>query len=383
MASIIVNRHGIMAIDFWYQCKRHRYSTDLPDTKPNRLKATRIKQAIEYDISNNKLDIARYFQNIKADGSKADTLSDFFDYYIKEKSIRPSSWKNLHSIWERHLKPYFGHWHLQDINRHEILVFRNTLIGRELAPSTINLIMVHLASILSRAHDEGRIKTYPMRKMGHLDPGEDKIDPFSFDELNHLLGFLAKKKPEYYPLVSIWAACGPRRGEILGLKWEDLDYFNATLSINRTLHPKGTEGPPKTKYSRRTIPLRPEVIADFKRQEKYSRLASEYIFTDPLTNKRYKAADIIIDRFKVILRLAGLRYRSPNQLRHTFASLAIGSGESILWVSMMMGHKSSKPTLERYARYIPNLARNDGGAYQANLKKSLFSDPLVTQDVSS
>ena len=56
-------------------------------------------------------------------------------------------------------------------------------------------------------------------------------------------------------------------------------------------------------------------------------------------------------------------------MRHTFATLHIGAGESISWVSKVMGHTSVKITLENYNRYIPNLTRDDGSAFESVLRK--------------
>jgi integrase len=74
--------------------------------------------------------------------------------------------------------------------------------------------------------------------------------------------------------------------------------------------------------------------------------------------------------FKNLLILSGLRDRSPNQLRHTFATLHIAAGENVTWVTKMMGHRNVSTTLERYNISVPNLTRNDGSAFDAALGKS-------------
>jgi integrase len=63
-----------------------------------------------------------------------------------------------------------------------------------------------------------------------------------------------------------------------------------------------------------------------------------------------------------LLKCLGIRYRPPYQMRHTFATLAISTGENINWVGRMLGHKSPVITLERYDRFVPNLTRLDGRA---------------------
>lgn len=379
MAAIRTNRFGILCIDFRYRNRRYVLSTEIKDTKPNRVIVSRKAKAIEYDISLNMLDICKYFPHYKSDKSvTGDTVTDFFDHYIKEKTLKPSSWRNLHWIWRDHISPYFGHLILNDITRHDVLVFKNALIDKGLANTTVNVILEQLASLFTRAHDEGRIKLYPMRKIGKLDSTSEKIDPFSFDELRHFLTYLKDNSSQYYDMIFIWSRCGFRFGEILGLKWDDLDYYNSTISVNRTILNDGSEGTPKTSSSRRSITLRPEVIDAFKRQESRSRMSSEYIFTSHVTGTRFRASKNFYLIFRRLLILARLKVRSPNQLRHTFATLHIAAGESISWVSKMLGHRDVQTTLRRYNKYIPNLTHDDGSAFEKAFQKHQNGDTLVT-----
>lgn len=370
MAAIRANRHGVLSIGFRYRGKRYFLSTGLADTKPNRVQAQRKAKAIEYDISLNRLDVSKYFPHIRIKGNDGNTLADFFEYYVKEKTIRDSSWQNLYWAWDRYIKPYFGGFKLPDIDKHEVMVFRNSLIEKKLAPSSINLLMVQLAGILTRAHEEGKISTYPMKKLGKLAANSERIDPFSFDELRQFLDYLTASKPEYYDMIFIWSHCGFRVGEVLALKWADVDYCNGLVSINATMLNGGEEGPPKTANSRRTIPIRPSVVESFKRQEKRSRMACDYVFPNPLTGNRYNMPIVFWRRFKNLLKLSLLKDRSPNQLRHTFATLHIAAGENVTWVAEMMGHRNVATTLERYNKFRPNLTRNDGSAFDAALGKS-------------
>jgi integrase len=329
-----------------------------------------MAKAIEYDVSLHRLDIAKYFPRLKKKAGSSDTLADFFDYYTSEKHIRESSWRNLNWAWNTHIKPHFGHLKMSAIDKHEILVFRNKLIEAEFSANTVNLIMVQLSGMLLRAHEAGRMDTYPAKGLGRLPINRDKINPFTVEELTHFLHFLEEHKPQYYDMIFIWSMLGFRSGEILALKWDDVDYFNSCVSIKSTLLLTGKEGEPKTPSSRRTIPMRPNTIAAFKRQEKRSRMAGDYVFPNPNTGKRYPTAGGFLRSFKVLLQLAGLKYRSPNQLRHTFATLAIASGENVLWVAEMMGHTDGSMVQKRYSKYRPNLTRKDGDAFESIMEKS-------------
>ncbi len=83
-----------------------------------------------------------------------------------------------------------------------------------------------------------------------------------------------------------------------------------------------------------------------------------------------------------MLKRLGIRYRPPYQMRHSFATLAISSGENINWVARMLGHKSPVMTLEKYNRFVPNLTRADGQALLhmgAKMKRSGVSEKFLQE----
>lgn len=373
MAAIRVGRFGHLYIDFWYRGKRKRLSTGLKDTLINRRKVALKAKAIEHDIKiSRKLDIHKYFPKVmdQREATGRQTLAQFFEFYVAEKTIRQTSMASLMSCWERHIEPYFGQWPLVEITKHEVLVFRNWLLEeKKLANSSVNLFMTQLAGILIRAHQEGLIPTYPMKSIGQLDVEKNKIAPFSFEELKAVLTCAKEKMPELHDMLLIWSRLGFRKGEILALKWANLDYLNATIDVRATINSLGGENLPKTKQSIRTLHLTPEVLAAFRSQEKRSRMLSEYIFPDPATGKRYANAKAFQKMFTRLLVLARVKHRGPNQMRHTFATLHIAAGENITWVSSMLGHRSVATTMEHYNKHIPNLTRNDGSAFERAFKE--------------
>jgi integrase len=377
MAEIRTNQYNVLLIDFRYKNKRHVLSTGLKDTKPNHRLVSLKCKAVEYDIKLDKLDISRYFPQYKKESSNGNTLAEFFEYYKKEKSIRASSFSNLLWAWNEYINPYFGHYKLPDIVKHEILVFRNSVNAR-LKVSSTKSVMTHLAGIMTRAHEEGLIVNYPMKKLGVLQSDTEPIDPFSFDELKHFIDFLTKGNYPEADMVYIWSRCGFRQGEILAQKWDDLDYYKLQINVLRTLVNSGVENPPKTANSKRTLTIRPDVIAAYKRQEKRSRMLGEYIFPNSVTGQRYNFPITFWKRFKYLLNLSGVKYRSPNQLRHTFATLHIAAGENITWVSKMLGHSDVSTTLKRYNKFIPDLTREDGSAFEKAYKDRQNGYSLVT-----
>jgi len=205
------------------------------------------------------------------------------------------------------------------------------------------------------------IESNPCVDIKPLKEPKTNIQPFSFEELSFFIEKLKKVDKEWHDLVIFWSHTGLRPGEMLALKWEDVDFFNKQISIRRT-RTGNRDTTPKTSHSERDISLIDTALDALKRQQERTALKSEYIWPQTWIGH-------FRDRFKTLCRICGLKQRPPSQMRHTFATLHIAAGENPEWVSKTMGHSSLKITLEKYSRYIPNLTRKDGSAFDAILKK--------------
>jgi integrase len=365
-------RGKILYIDFYCYLPDGRKvrcveTTGLIDNQKNRKIAESKNKAIQYELKYGRFDYfhffpygskAKYFENATIDP----LFSEWWDDWLAEKSIRTNTAKGWNSSYRTHIGPYFGHYRLSQISEHEVLIFRKHLESKGLKASSINdKIMKPLRMALLQADRRGILSEFPCKNIRRLKEEIPDIDPFSRDELKQFLQVLEAKKPDYYDMVFIWAYTGLRPGELCALKWKYVDYFTQKLMVRQTMHQSRSEGPPKTPHSVREIDLRPEVMQSLRRQESKTGLMDAYIFmTD--ANKPFTVA-YMRKKFRFLLRLAGLKYRPPKQMRHTFATLHIAFGENISWVSKMLGHSSVEVTLRRYNRFIPNLTREDGSLF--------------------
>lgn len=347
---------------------RCREYTKLEDTKKNRKILESKDKAIQYELAHGRFDYLHFFPH----GSRAKLFrkpschklfSEWWEEWMEEKSVRYNTEKGWKSSYRVHLGPHFGHFQLKDITDHEILVFRKLCEEKGLKKSTINSKLIKpLCMALLRAHKRGLIDSYPCDGIRRLVEQRPDIDPFSFDELITFLNFLKGKKPDYHDLFFIWSRTGLRPGELYAVKWQHVDFFNKKLMIRKTRLPTGIDGPPKTSHSVRDVDLRAEVLEALKRQKARTGLMDSYVFMTS-ANKPFSEA-FMRKKFRHLLKLAKLRHRPPKHLRHTFATLHIAAGENITWVSNMLGHANSHITMKRYNRFIPNLTREDGSAFE-------------------
>lgn len=145
---------------------------------------------------------------------------------------------------------------------------------------------------------------------------------------------------------------GMRTGEIIGLRWSDIDFDKKIIEVRRSIR-QGRETTPKTKSSIRDIDILDVLEPYLKAHKAQSKSTSIYVFETYLGTP-YKKTDNISSHFwKKILESQNIEYRQIYQMRHTFASLMISQSENILWVSKMMGHKNKSMTLDVYSQYLP------------------------------
>ena len=189
------------------------------------------------------------------------------------------------------------------------------------------------------------------------------IDPMSWNEVRLLFDKGFQNEPEMRRLYTVAIFTGLRTSELIGLKWGDLDWTStpplAVIKHSFTKH--DGEHLTKTPGSARSVDLRPQVVRALKEQKTSSRLKSDFVFCSSVGGPLNR--DNLMNRvWYPALKRAGIRERKPYQTRHTFAT-ALSAGEAIGWMSKQMGHSNTKMIIEHYYRFIPNLTRQDGSAF--------------------
>ncbi len=143
-------------------------------------------------------------------------------------------------------------------------------------------------------------------------------------------------------------ATGLRRGELLGLKWEDVDLVHGSIHVQRQIYRidgEVVELPLKTKNAYRTLPLSADSLEVIKEQQQKSG-ESPYVF--PSATGGPISPDSVLHMLHRVLKRAGLPKVRFHDLRHTFATLALQNGVDIKTVSGMLGHYSAGFTLDTY-----------------------------------
>ena len=162
-----------------------------------------------------------------------------------------------------------------------------------------------------------------------------------------ILRFLTRAKEEgYYEMFLLELTTGMRRGEIIGLKWRDLNLQTGELRITRQVVKTGSSkeiSAPKTKSSVRTILLPTdmvELLAELKKQTK-----GEWMFPSPVKEGEPRNPTAVYHRFQLILERSHCKKIRFHDLRHTFATMALENGMDVKTLSDMIGHISAETTV--------------------------------------
>lgn len=168
------------------------------------------------------------------------------------------------------------------------------------------------------------------------------------EEMQRLL--IQAKHEGYYELFLLELSTGLRIGELLALQWDDLNFTTGELKIDKQVL-RGNHDPavtePKTKASIRTVILPPSVLNALKEYRKT--VNSRWLFPSPRRNDAPLAPNTVQQRFGLILEHAGIKKIRFHDLRHTFATNALKHGMDVKTLSTIIGHISSRTTLNVYA----------------------------------
>ena len=256
---------------------------------------------------------------------------------------------------------------------------------KKLAPQTVNKVMTTAAAVFARAKrhrfcvenpaaDAERSRMAPAEVLEGEAQSRDANRPVRADEvlnLNEIRRLLDASDPGYYRTLFMAAALtGMRSGELLGLRWSDVELYENRIQVRRSLSwervrrdaddkPPELSQPrffePKTATSRRTIPLSPELIAALKRWKLQSpKGKDDLVFPAPSGAPAHRSNVLKRGLYPALVR-AKLRRVDMHSLRHSFASILIAAGTPITEVQALLGHSSAQTTLKVYSHWFRSL----------------------------
>lgn len=338
----------------------------------------------------------------KSDGIRIDaqkvTLNDMFDLWVQlKKGLKENTFQNYIYIYNQFVRDDLGLYKIVNLKRSDIRRFYNRLIdGRCLKVSTVDGIHTVLHQVIDIAVEDGYLRNNISDKaLKELKQSRnlftEKRKALTIQEQEIFLSFLKSSNMyhHWYPVFALMLGTGLRVGEATGLRWNDVDFENNTLSVNHTLvyfkHSQGgcyfAVNTPKTKAGERTIPLIDSVKEALALEREYQKALgikcnvevdgfTNFIFVNRFGNTQHQGTlnkalrriirdcnQEILDNAKENEPVVLLPKFSCHTLRHTFTTRLCESGINIKVIQAVLGHADISTTLDVYADVTKDLKK--------------------------
>ena len=315
---------------------------------------------------------------------------------VKPQNIRETTAADYEDRLRRYVFPLLGHIRMVDLKTEHIISWMNELKRSGKSTNTINGARRVLTGMCKYA---ARTSVIPFNPVLATDSMRRQVgeksqvhEPWNQEEMNQVLrAVVTNSKLDCF--LHLMMHTGMRPGEVLGLRWQDIDDATSLLSVTGTLKQArritpGGQGvvrmernEPKTLASRRPITISPELGQALDRQKMYESLAritagqnwveSGYVITTlvgtPVSLSNLRKAYI------KFLSANTFRYIRLHDIRHSVATLSLGLGIPIEQVSQVLGHTRIETTKSIYAQYVPKFTENFSSVLSASLPSAMES----------
>ena len=326
----------------------------LPKTK-NVLAKT--KRECQEKLKQLRETVARPTDKVRPEMPFGEWLDFWYQNYVKPQ-IRPTTQANYETKIYQHIIPELGKIPLNQLSKKDLQQFyarmktggrliRTEQFGKGLSDSMVRGLHATCRSALEKAVQEGLLRTNPAVGCKLPPKRGREMQVLGREELQR---FLIQAQAEgCYELFLLDLCTGLRRGELLALQWDDLDFKTGTLTVNKQVYEvKGQlqMSVPKTRASIRKLVLPPGVV-EVLRQYRET-VDSRWMFPSPVKEDMPMTPGAVRRRLQIILERAGCKRIRFHDLRHTFATMSLENGMDVKTLSAMLGHVSAATTLDIY-----------------------------------
>ncbi len=298
-------------------------------------------------------------------------LSDYI-----EPKVKPATYRFYSYIIRLHLAPYFKDQNIKRLTVNKIetyVAFKRK--GTDLSNTTIGYHITVLKMLLKRAVIWEYIKSNPAQYVEKPRVEHKEMDYLNPEEIRL---FLDNVSDRFRPFFMTAIFTGMRRGELLALRWSDINWASGHVHVRRTLS-LGQIHEPKSKRAIRAIVMSPVLVSTLKKH----RLSCPHSDTDlvfPNTLGGIMDGRNMYQReYMAALRRAGLRHIRFHDLRHTYASMLISQSENIKFIQHQLGHASIQTTLDRYGHLLPEVHNGVG----QRLQETIFGSQTTAESNST
>ena len=297
------------------------------------------------------------------------TVNSWFEYWIsniKENTVRPNTLKNYKSRYKHNIKSVLGNMKLSQVKPVHCQLVLNNMSSDNYAGSTMEQTRITMYNLFYSAEENELVNTNPVKRSVKC-PKKAEKNPRVLTIKEQKKFFEAACGTSNYNQYYFLLNTGLRAGELIGLKWEDINFTRKEISIKRSLAYNFEKkeyiiGEPKSENSYRTIPMTKKIYEMLK--EKYAKKDrfkdsefADFVFLnrngEPTKNSSYDA------HIRKIAVKAGIENLSMHTLRHTFATRCIEAGLKPKTVQQLLGHSSINITMNLYVHITDEEKRRE------------------------
>jgi integrase len=281
-----------------------------------------------------------------------DAAEEYLRYATEDRGCKLSTIRGYRSQLNAHLLPAFGSMRLVDITETEIERWRAGMTsprkGKDISNKTKNEQLVLMHAIFRRAVKVWRLPRNPVANVDRFRTRRSgDIEVFSPEEVWALVRAATSEVDGVIYLTA--AFTGLRRGEVLALRWRDIDFEGSTIRVRASYAANQLSTPKSGKV--RSVPMAPDVAASLARLSQRERFTGEDDFVFAGGSGLPINGDALSSRYEKAFAAAGLRRLRFHDLRHTFGTRMIGQAD-IRRVQEWMGHADIQTTM-KYLHYAP------------------------------
>lgn len=336
----------------------------MPPTPANAKYATRLASEIREKIKHGTFCYADYFPaSPNASTGLGTTVADQLDLWVKLQTDKTNSTRKGYKVAAEWWKAHLGKKLVKALLHTEILTALATEPGW--SGKTRNNKVSILRQALQLAIRDGAIKSNPVDGIEAAKHQRPEPDPFALDEVEVILADLRK---HYDPQIALYFEfkffTGLRTSESLALRWDSIDWRRQHMVVKEALVLGEHEDRTKT-HKTRTVQLNSRALAALQAMKAHTFMlkVGGWVFVDPRTGQQFTDDEPPREMYwRPAVRRTGIRYRSPYETRHTYATVMLMSGVTPAYAAKQMGH-SIEMFLRTYAKWI------DGGQNQVEMGK--------------
>jgi integrase len=279
-------------------------------------------------------------------------LAEFLNRWLPsvEGTVRQSTYTRHEEVVRLHLKPSIGGIEIKDFGPLDVEELYRKKLRSGLSPRTVQIIHATLHKALKQALRRSLVSKNVTEVVTPPRYRKKEVRTLSPEEVKILLR--AAKGDRFEALYVLAVTTGMRQGELLGLKWRDLDLKKDTLRVRRTVR-NAEVNPPKSASSTRSVHLTGMAIRAL-RGHRERNGGWEWVF--PTRNGNPVSCHNLVNRsWRPLLKKAGLPRIPFHNLRHTCASLLLTQGVHPKLVQELLGHADITTTLNTYSHLVPSL----------------------------